>query len=367
MAKTSSSNRQLFIIASALSLFGLLMVYSASFAGSLSQKVATSCPFIRQLEYTAVAYLLMILLMFSDYHIWQKKRIVIPLAILSLLSLALVFTQHQIHGAHRWLRFGFVNFQPSEIAKLVLLLCMAFVLNSKETWIDQPGIRLGLCLILTGLFVGLIGAEPDLGQAICIFILVSLLLFVAGLRWRYIVSAVLLGVPSFYFFVWKVPYRRARLEALLHPSLDTLGAGWQALQAKIAVGSGGLLGMGFGNGQQKFSFLPEADSDFIYALACQELGFVGAILITGAFLAYFYCGMKIALRAPDRYGFHIGLGLTLMVVLQAFINILMVLAVLPTKGIALPFISRGGSSLLLNMMATGILLSISTSIAESEC
>jgi cell division protein FtsW len=213
--------------------------------------------------------------------------------------------------------------------------------------------------IVLGLFAGLIAKEPDFGQALCLCIIAGILLFVAGLAWQYIAAVALLAVPLFYYFVVLEPFRLERMKVFLNPFHDPMGAGWQISQSLMAVGSGGFAGLGLGASKQKLFFLPEASSDFIFAVIGEELGLIGTCLVAIAFLIFFYRGMRIILRSPDRFGFYLGLGVTLMVVLQGFINISMVLAMMPTKGIALPFISQGGSSLLMNLVATGVLLNLS--------
>jgi len=360
MAYNVSNDRLLFIGISALTLFGLLMVYSASIVVA-EQRGAPSYYFVRQSCYAGVGYLLMILLVFIDYHKWLRPRVIMLLAALSLSGLILVFTQSSVKGAQRGLRFGqFGSFQPSEIAKLVLLFYLAFFLQKHQPVIKQPGLRLLPCLMFIGLFAGLIGFEPDLGQAVCILIITALLLFIAGLDWKYIWIAILSSAPGFYFFVWQVPFRRARVLAWLAALRDPLSAGYHIRHATIAVGHGGLLGVGFGDSREKFLFLPEAPNDFIYAVIGEELGLVGAILVAAAFLGYLYWGLKISIKAPDCGGFYLGLGISLMVVLQAFINLSTALSIVPTKGLTLPFVSQGGSSLLVSLMATGILLNISS-------
>lgn len=360
MSYRATSDRVLFITASLLTIFGLLMVYSASSAVASNKYGMSSYFFLRQLAYAGVGYLLMIVLMNVDYRFWQKDRIVQVSCFLSLAMLVLVFTQPRINGARRWIRYGpLLSFQPSEIAKLVLLLFMAYYLNKHEAEINEPRKRLLPCLALFVVFTALIAFEPDLGQAICILLIAGILLFVAGLSWKYITGAVALLVPAVYLFIWRVPFRRMRMEAFMNPSVDPLHSGWHIMQSLIALGSGGIFGLGLGASKQKRFFLPEAHSDFIYAVIGEELGMIGALIVAVGFLVFFYRGMRITFRAPDRFGFYLGLGITLMVVLQAFINISMVLAMMPTKGIALPFISQGGSSLLLNLVATGLLLNIS--------
>ena len=360
MSYKATSDRVLFIAASLLTIFGLIMVYSASSAVASNKFGMSSYYFLRQLAYAGIGYLLMILLMNVDYHVWQNRRIVQVSCFLSLVMLVLVFTQPRINGARRWLRYGpLLSFQPSEIAKLVLLLFLAYFLHKYEAEINDPKRRLVPCVALLAVFAGLIAVEPDLGQAVCLVLIAGILLFIAGLSWKYIAGAALLVLPTFYVAVWRVQFRRDRLETFLNPSTDPLGSGWHIMQSLIALGSGGWFGLGLGNSRQKRFFLPEAHSDFIFAIIGEEIGLVGALLIALGFLVIFYRGMRIAFRAPDRFGFYLGLGITLMVVLQAFINISMVLAMMPTKGIALPFISQGGSSLLLNLTATGLLLNIS--------
>jgi len=301
----------------------------------------------------------MLALMNRDYHFWQQDKVVGLLLILSAGSLLLVFTQPRINAAHRWLRYGsFISFQPSEIAKLVFLVFMAAFLHKYGDEINQPVKRLLPCLLVLGLFGGLIAAEPDLGQAVTLALIVIVILFVAGISWKSLAGMALLSAPAVCLAIVSMPYRGERIKAFLNPFHDPLGTGWQISQSLTAVGSGGPWGLGLGASRQKLFFLPEAHSDFIFAVIGEELGLMGAGFVALAFLLFFYRGIKIALRAPDRFGFYLGLGITLMVAIQAFINISMVLAMIPTKGIALPFISQGGSSLLLNLVATGLLLNI---------
>jgi cell division protein FtsW len=360
MAYKPSSDKILFITTGLLTVFGLVMVYSASSVVAASQHGMSSYFFLRQLLYAAFGFLLLMILMNVDYHFWQRPNVIRTLLIICAVMLVFVFTQPEINGAHRWLRYGgFISFQPSEIAKLCVLIFVAAYLHKHESEINQPVRRLLPFGIVLVLFAGLIAKEPDLGQALCLCMIAGILLFVAGLSWRYIAGAAMLVVPAFYFFVMRVPFRMERMQAFLNPFHDPLGSGWQISQSLTAVGSGGFAGLGLGASKQKLFFLPEASSDFIFAVIGEELGLIGTCLVAIAFLIFFYRGMRIILRAPDRFGLYLGLGITLMVVLQGFINISMVLAMMPTKGIALPFISQGGSSILLNLVATGVLLNLS--------
>jgi cell division protein FtsW len=359
MAYKPSSDKILFFTVGFLTIFGLVMVHSASSIVASSGPEPSSDFFLRQLLYGGVGFLMLILLMNVDYHIWQKPKVILPILLICLIVLGLVLTQGEINGARRWLRYGGFSFQPSEIAKLVLLMFIATYLHKHESEINQPIRRLLPLGITVGLFAALIAIEPDLGQAVCVCLLVAVLLFVGGLSWRYFAGAFLLAVPLFYIFVYKVPFRWERMLSFLDPMHDPSGSSYQIRQSLIAVGSGGFSGLGLGDGKQKLFFLPQASSDFIFAVIGEELGLLGTCLVVMAFLVFFYRGIRIVLQSPDRFGFYLGLGITVMVVLQGFINISMTLSMMPTKGIALPFISQGGSSLLLNLLATGVLLNLS--------
>jgi cell division protein FtsW len=360
MAYKSGGDKILFLTAGFLTIFGLVMVFSASSVAASSQHGISSYFFLRQLLHAGIGFLFLIILMNVDYHVWQKPKAIFVMLMICAFALVFVLTQEKVNGAHRWVRLGtFVSFQPSEIAKLVMLMFVAWFLQKHESEINQPVRRLLPFGLVISLFAWLVYIEPDLGQALCIIMIAGILLYVAGLAWQYLAAAALMAAPIFYFFVVRVPFRWERIQSFINPFHDPLGSGWQISQSLIAVGSGGPTGLGLGASKQKLFFLPEASSDFIFAVIGEELGLIGTCLVSLAFLVFFYRGMRIILRSPDRFGFYLGLGITLMVVLQGFINISMVLALMPTKGIALPFISQGGSSLLLNLLATGVLLNLS--------
>jgi len=366
MGYRATSDRPLFITANVLAIFGLVMLYSASSVLASAQHAGMSgYYFLRQLVYAALGYVLMVALMNLDYHVWQKKKLIAILLVVSAASLFLVLFQPAVNGAHRWLRYGSISFQPSELSKLVLLMFLAACLHKYAAGINTLGKKLLPRLAVLLVFAALITVEPDLGQAVCIILIVSVLLFAAGLSWKYVVAAALMGSPAFCLAVLLFPYRFQRVLSFLNRSHDPLKSDWQISQSLTAVGSGGFFGLGLGASKQKLFFLPEAHSDFIFAVIGEELGLIGTCLVCLAFLFFFYRGIKIALKAPDAFGFYLGLGITLMVVLQAFINISMALALMPTKGIALPFMSQGGSSLVLNLVATGILLNISNYAEKS--
>jgi cell division protein FtsW len=360
MAYKPSSDKILFFTAGLLTIFGLVMVYSASSVVASSQHGTSSYFFLRQLLHAGVGFIFLIFMMNVDYHVWQKPKAIVLMLAVCAVVLLFVMTQGKVNGAHRWLRYGpLISFQPSEVAKLVVIVFMAAFLHRYESEINQPIRRLLPFGLVVGLFAGLIAIEPDLGQAVCICLIMGIVLFVAGLAWQYFAGAALMAVPAFYFFVMRVPFRWERIKAFLNPFHDPLGAGWQISQSLTAVGTGGISGLGLGASRQKLFFLPEASSDFIFAIIGEEIGLIGTCFVALAFLIFFYRGIRIIMRSPDRFGFYLGLSITLMVVLQGFINISMVLAMMPTKGIALPFMSQGGSSLLLNLLATGVLLNLS--------
>jgi cell division protein FtsW len=245
------------------------------------------------------------------------------------------------------------------MAKLALLMFLAAFLQKYEEEINHPTKRLLPCVAVVALFGGLIVVEPDFGQTMCIVLIAGILLFIGGLSWKYIGAGGVLALPAFYFGIYCVPFRWERIQTFLHPFRDPLGAGWQISQSLTAVGSGGLLGVGLGASRQKLFFLPEAHSDFIFAVIGEEIGLLGTSLVCLAFTIILFRGLRIALRAPDKFGCYLALGITIMVVVQAFINFSSVLALIPAKGTALPFMSQGGSSLFLNLTASGILLNIS--------
>ncbi len=359
MKADASRTRFLFIQTSVLTLFGLLMVYSASMVVA-ALRGDPSYFFLRQALYAGIGYLFMIALMFLDYHILLKQRAIILLSVCSVLTLMLVFIQPSYKGAHRSLEIGPFSFQPSEIAKLVVLFYLAFYMQKHQADINQPEFRPLSCLMFVGFFAVLIGIEPDFGQAFCLIMIATLLFYIAGLDRKHMRQLFLILVPSFVFSILIAKYRRGRFRIYWTAFRNILKAQHQARHAGIAVGRGGIWGVGLGDGREKFLFLPEAFGDFIYAVIGEELGLVGSLLIAAAYIGYLYWGLKIAVKAPDIGGLYLALGITLMVVFQAFIHISAVLSLIPTKGLTLPFISQGGSSLLVCLMATGVLLNIAS-------
>ncbi len=364
------NDRSLFFITTLLTIFGLVVVYSASSVLATSKHGMSLYYFLRQLAYAAVGYLIMLGLIQIDYRIYQKKRVVFVLLVLSGMSLLYVLTQPPINGASRWILLPFgLSFQPSEMAKVILLIFLAWYLDRfgrdlRQSWKIAAG-----CILVVGIFAGLIRVEPDLGQAVCIVALAGLVLFLAGMHRRHVgLALVSSGLIAGYAIVTS-PFRMDRIktffDAFFGSSSDPHGAAWQPTQAVTGIGSGGFLGLGPGGSNQKLHFLPEAHSDFIFAVIGEEWGFIGAAAVVALFAIFFLRGLRVAFRAPDAFGTYLALGITLMVVVQALVNISVVTGMFPTTGIALPFISQGGSSLLMNLCATGILLNISNHMEQS--
>jgi len=359
MARKLQSDRILFGVVVVLVLFGALMVYSAS-AVMAAARYGSSYYFVeRQLIWAAAGLVAMIALMNFDYRRLQHPLLVFPALGLELILLLAALLSGSSHNAHRWLRLGPINFEPSELAKLVLVLFLAYFLESRRGEVNDVAHTLAPLGLLTGLTVALVLKEPDLGTSLAILFVAAAMLFVAGLRLAYLGVPLAGAVPMFYLFVYRVPYRWSRIVAFIDPDKDPLGKGFQALQAKIAVATGGIAGVGLMEGKQKLFYLPEPHNDFIFAVIGEELGFVGALLVVALFAVILWRGLRAAARCPNDFGRLLAVGLTAMLVGQALVNMSVVLSLLPTKGIPLPFISYGGSALLIDLVAVGILLNIS--------
>ena len=256
--------------------------------------------------------------------------------------------------------------QPSELAKLSAIFFIAALLERRMDRIDEIPHALVPIGVVVGGLVGLILLEPDLGTAMTLLLIAVAMVFAAGLSYRYVVGAILCGLPVVYFILMSAAYRRRRLMAFWDPWSDPLGDGFQVIQSLIAVGSGGLIGRGFMSGVQKLFYLPEPHTDFIYAVIGEEFGLLGTTIVMACFMVIAWRGFKIAMQAPDRFGAFLAVGLTTMIAAQAFFNISVVLGLVPTKGIPLPFVSAGGSSLLISLLGMGILLNVSQHAARNR-
>ncbi len=332
---------------------GLVMVFSTS-----SVRFGDAQVFYRQLLFAVLGLLILLATMHLDYRLFTRPEVVYGLLALSLLALLGVFFFPEVKGAQRWVSVAGIRGQPSELAKLAMVLFTARFLvgcgSRLSTW-------RGLLpyTVVTAAVLGLILFEPDFGTAAVIAAICAVMLFLGGLSLRFFGGAAAVALPAFWALVLAVPYRRERWLAFLDPEESPLGVGYQIRQSLIAVGSGGVQGVGLAQSKQKLLFLPEAHTDYIFAIVGEELGLIGCGLLVAAFFFVFWRGVKISLRADTPLGTLLGLGIVAMVVLQALVNMSVVVSLLPPKGIPLPFFSVGGSSLLCNLAAIGILLNIS--------
>src|SRR6202158_18048 len=344
------------------------MVLSAS-AGSAREEFGSGYHFLlHQLLWLVLGIGGMMVMMNVDYRKLRRPEVVFTGLFAVLVMLVGTFFLDKSHATHRWIRLGPASLQPSALAKLAVVFSLAWSLEMRRRP-DSFGMSDWKHTILPALgpvfaLIGLIVIEPDLGTAVEIFIIAVAMLYVAGLDAKYIIGAGLASLPIIYILIVNVSYRYERVMAFLNPLADPQGRGFQLLQSLIAVGSGGFTGVGLMESKQKLFYLPEAHTDFIYAVICEELGFLGAVMVIALFAVYGWRGLRAAFGAPDGFGRLLGLGITAMVLCQALINFAVVLGMVPTKGIPLPFVSYGGSSLLVMLVATGVLLNISQQARE---
>jgi cell division protein FtsW len=359
MAKKLSTDRTLFAIAIALLGLGLVMVWSASSALVHEKHGSPYHLVVRQSVCAAIGLALLFACMRLDYRKLNRPKVVYSVAIVTTLLLMAVLFLPPVNEARRWIRLAGLSFQPSELAKLATVLFLAYHVDRKGDRINELVTSVVPAALLLGWFAYLIAIEPDLGTAATVVLIGCVMLYLAGLRPRYFAVFGVAGVLFLCRGIYVMAYRRERIEAFLNPFADARGSGYQIIQSLIAVGTGGVTGVGLMDGQQKLSYLPYPSSDFIYAVIGEELGLIGAMAVVAAFLLLLWRGVRSALRAPDRFGMYLAGGLTCAIVIQALTNVSVVLGLLPTKGIPLPFVSAGGTALILTLLATGIVLSVS--------
>jgi cell division protein FtsW len=359
MAKRVSVDRWLFTVTLLLIFIGLVMVFSASAVMAKERYGSGYFFLLRQMGWATGGILLMIVALKIDYRRYKHPAVVFSLLGLTTLMLVLVFFLDRAHHTHRWMHWGPFSFQPSEMAKPALILFLAFFLASRTNSMDQWRNTILPAVLPTLVFVGLIVFQPDLGTAIACAAITGCVLFVAGLEMRYLGYAAVASLLPLYFLIFHVAYRRARILAFLDPYSDPQGRGFHIIQSLIAVSTGGITGVGLMEGKQKLFYLPEPHTDFIFAVTAEELGLVGSLLIVALFVIFLWRGIRTVLRTQDMFGRFLAVGITCMIVVQAFINISVVLGMMPTKGIPLPFVSYGGSSLFFALACVGVLLNIS--------
>jgi len=359
MAKRVNVDGWLFTVTLLLIFIGLVMVFSAS-AVMAKERYGSAYFFLfRQLGWAATGLLAMVVAMQIDYRHYKHPAVVFSVLGLTTLMLILVFFLDRAHHTHRWIHWGPLSFQPSEIAKPALILFLAFFLESRVGAIKDWRNTIIPAIVPTFVFLGLIIFQPDLGTAIACAAITACMLFVAGMEIRYLGYGFLASLLPLYFLIFHVAYRRARMFAFWNPYSDPQGRGFHIIQSLIAVSTGGITGVGLMEGKQKLFYLPEPHTDFIFAVTAEELGLLGSVIVVSLFIVFLWRGIRTAARTSEPFGRFLAVGITSMVVVQAFINISVVLGLMPTKGIPLPFVSYGGTSLLCAVASVGVLLNIS--------
>lgn len=356
MARTLRSDKWLFWAALALVTMSSVMVVNASLKGA---NAALARSIAKQLVITAAGIVAMFAAMRTDYHRLRQPTVIWSLLGISVAGLIAVYFFGPRNGASRWIAVGGFTLQPSEVAKLAAIVFAAAVLERRMHRIDDVAYSLLPIGLVTGVLALLIVLEPDLGTAVALVAFVGAIAVTAGVRWRHMTMGLLVLLPLLAYFVMTANFRVVRMMSFIGFGDPTTPAARHVTQSLIALGSGGMLGVGFGNSAQKAYFLPEAQSDFIYSIIGEELGLIGTTLVLVCFAVIAWRGLRAALLAPDRFGTLMGIGLSMMIGLQALINISVVTRMAPTKGIPLPLVSAGGTSLLVNLIAMGILLNIS--------
>src|SRR5499426_4660871 len=335
------------------------MVYSASAVVALERYQQPYLFLTKQALWSALGLAVLVVAARVDYRTYRNEAFIWCLLALVVLMLVAVLFSAPVNGTRRWFGVGGLGIQPSELAKIACVFFTALMLERRMHRIDELQYSLLPIAIVVGAMFGLIVLEPDYGTAISLLLIIGLMVFAAGLNYRYLVGTVLVALPLLYIVLISAPYRRRRLLAFLDPWADPLGDGFQVIQSMIAVGTGHVFGKGLMGGVQKLFYLPETHTDFIYAVISEELGLIGTTAVLICFCVIAWRGARIALRAEDTFGSFVALGLTTMVAVQALVNISVVLGLMPTKGIPLPLVSAGGSSLLINLLGMGVLLNIS--------
>ena len=359
MARKLKSDRILFLTTILLVAVSIVMVYSASAVMADERYGQPYFFLIKQLTWAVLGIAILGVVMRIDYR-WYREPVFIwsCFGVVCLALVAVLFAP-AVNSARRWFSIGGLGIQPAELAKFSTIVFIAALLERRMHRINDAAYALAPISLVVAVFVGLILLEPDFGTAMALALIAAVMVFAAGVSYVYIAGAAVTLLPLIAVLVIAFPYRRQRLMAFLNPWDDPLGSGFQIIQSLIAVGTGGMTGRGLMDGVQKLFYLPEAHTDFIYAVIAEELGFIGASCLLACFCVITWRGLRITLQAPDAFAAFLALGVTTMIAIQAFINMSVVLGLLPTKGIPLPFISNGGSSMLVNLMGMGVLLNVS--------
>jgi cell division protein FtsW len=347
---------------------GVVMVYSASFVDAFANHQDQLYYTWRQLGAALIGTVALLVVQGLDYRLWRRYSVHLMAVTLFLLVLTLLLPASitEVNGARSWIRVGAFSMQPSEIAKLALVIYFADWLSKRGEKLTNVTYGLVPFAMMLGVVCGLVMLGRDLGTTAVLIVIAGVVYFAAGANLLHIAGAVVVAAGSFWALVAVAPYRQDRIAAWLNPWEYYLGAGYQPVHALYALGSGGLLGVGLGQGRQKFLWLPQAHTDTIFAIIGEEFGLVGTLFVVTCFLVIAYRGMRIAGRAPDPFAALVAAGLTGWLVFQALINIAVVTTLLPFTGLTLPFLSYGGTSLVMTMVAAGVLLSISRHTADAS-
>ena len=362
MAKRVGVDKWLFGTVLLLVLFGLVSVFSAS---AVLAKATLGSPYAyvtKQAIWAGLGMVALFILMRVDYRKYNNPKLIFPLMAITGLLLMAVFAMSGMNGAHRWVRLPGITLQPSELAKPVIVLFLAWFLQTRIHTIDNIKETILPAVIPPLLFIALILKEPDLGTALVCAAVLMMMLFLAGLQMKWIFAALGAAAPVMYYMLFHVAWREARMKVFLNPEADPKGAGFHILQSLIAVGTGGIRGLGLMEGRQKLFYLPEPHTDFIFANIAEELGLIGALLLLTAFCILGYRGLRAAFLSSDPFARFLAFGLTTAILVQTFFNMSVVLALLPTKGIPLPFISSGGTSVFVTLACMGVLLNVTREI-----
>ncbi len=362
MAKRVGVDKWLFGTVLLLVLFGLVMVFSAS---AVMAKATVGSPYafvLKQAFFVLAGLVAIFILMRIDYRNYNNPKLIFPAMAVTGLMLIGVFLMGGTNGAHRWIRFAGTTVEPSELAKPVIVLFLAWFLQTRMHLINDLKATIIPAVLPPLVYILLILKEPDLGTAMVCGAVLMLMLYLAGLNVKWIGLALLAIAPVMYYMLFHVAFRAARMRAFMNPEADPRGAGFHIMQSLIAVGTGGIQGRGLMEGVQKLFFLPEPHTDFIFANICEELGLIGAICVVAAFFFLGYRGLRAAFLSTDPFARFLAFGLTTAILVQAFFNMSVVLALLPTKGIPLPFISSGGTSVFVTLACMGVLLNVTREI-----
>ncbi len=360
MSRKLTYDSWLFSTATIIVMVGMVMIYSASAMIAMQRFGHGPYYFLtRQGVFLAAGSIAMLFLMHVNPSVLRNRRVIHGSLIAVALALIVALFQSPINGTHRWIHFPGFQLQPSEFAKPVMILFIAGFLAKREERINDVTTTLLPLGFILSLIAGLVLLGRDFGTAATLMLIAVGMVYCAGVAWRYIAITAVALIPAVGYFAVSAAYRRERLLSFLNPESDPLGAGFQAMQSLIALGTGGFEGLGIGNGRQKLFFLPEPHTDFIFSIIGEEAGFAGAAALIVAFGVLAWRGFRVARLSQDRFAFYAALGCTLMFAIQALINVSVTVCLLPTKGIPLPLVSYGGSSLLASLMAVGLLLNFS--------